>query len=210
VKILSAVLRHRNPYTADVRTLLAQADAAKILGRGTFSYSNLGTALLGQALAAHAGVGYPDLLRRRLFERLGMTQSSVPLSADDLPPNAPTGWSAGGKHQQSWTINAYAPAGGVRSTPDDMARYARALLDGSAPGLSALEPRWDAGDGHRVGYAWFTDHVGSTDISWHNGATGGFSSILALDRSRAAAVVILANTVATLDEIAIRVLAEAN
>ena len=207
VKILSAVLRHRNPYTADVGTLLAQADTAKIVGRGSFSYSNLGAALLGQALAAHAGTGYPELLGRRLFDRLGMTQSSAPLSADDLPPDAPTGWSAAGKHQQAWTINAYAPAGGVRSTPEDMARYTRALLDGSAPGLGALEPRWDAGDGHRVGYAWFTDLVGSTDITWHNGATGGFSSILALDRSRAAAVVILANTVATLDEIAIRVLA---
>ena len=210
VKIVSAVLRHRNPYTADVETLLAQADAAKIVGRGTFSYSNLGTALLGQALAAHAGVGYPELLGRRIFDRLGMTRSSVPLTADDLPPDAPTGWNAAGKSQQAWTINAYAPAGGVRSTPDDMTRYARAVLDGGAPGLGALEPRWDAGDGHRVGYAWLTDRVGNTDITWHNGATGGFSSILALDRSRAAAVVILANTVATLDEIAIRVLAEAN
>lgn len=210
VKILSAVLRHRNPYIADVGTLLVQADAAKIVGRGTFSYSNLGTALLGQALAAHAGVGYPELLGRRLFDRLGMTRSSAPLSAGDLPPEAPTGWSAAGKQQQAWTINAYAPAGGVRSTSDDMTRYVRALLDGRAPGLSALEPRWDAGDGHRVGYAWFTDHVGGEHITWHNGATGGFSSILALDRSRAAAVVILANTVATLDEIAIRVLAEAD
>jgi len=210
VKVLSAVLRHRNPYTADVGTLLAQADAAKIVGRGTFSYSNLGTALLGQALAAHAGIGYPELLGRRLFDRLGMTKSSVPLSADDLPPDAPTGWSAAGRHQQAWAINAYAPAGGVRSTPHDMTRYVGALLDGGAPGLSALEPRWDVGDGHRVGYAWLTDHAGSTDIAWHNGATGGFSSILVLDRSRAAAVVILANTVATLDEIAIRVLAEAD
>jgi CubicO group peptidase (beta-lactamase class C family) len=38
----------------------------------TFSYSNLGTALLGQALAAHAGTGYPELLGRQLFDRLGI------------------------------------------------------------------------------------------------------------------------------------------
>jgi CubicO group peptidase (beta-lactamase class C family) len=107
-------------------------------------------------------------------------------------------------------MNAYAPAGGVRSTPDDMARYAQALLDRKAPGLDALEPRWDAGNGSRVGYGWFTDRVGSAPISWHNGATGGFSSMLALDQSRTAAVVILANTVAAVDEIAIRVLLEAN
>lgn len=52
-----AILRHRNPYTADVATLLAQARAVKLSGRGQFSYSNLGAALLGQALAAQAGTG---------------------------------------------------------------------------------------------------------------------------------------------------------
>lgn len=209
-KILGAVLRHRNPYTADVATLLAQADAAKIVARGSFSYSNLGAALLGQALAAHAGTGYPELLGQQLFDRLGMKQSVAPLSAHELPSDVPTGWSAGGKSEQAWTMNAYAPAGGVRSTPDDMARYAQALLDRSAPGLGALEPRWDAGNGSRVGYAWFTDRVGGTAISWHNGATGGFSSMLALDRSRAAAVVILANRMASLNEIAMHVLSEAD
>jgi CubicO group peptidase (beta-lactamase class C family) len=210
VRIYSAVLRHRNPYTADLRTLLAQAAAVKIAGAGSFTYSNLGAALLGQALAAHAGVSYPELLDRQLFTRLGMASSLAPLSADDLALNAPTGWSASGKREEAWTMNAYAPAGGVRSTPEDMTRYAQALLDRRAPGLSALEPRWDAGNGRRVGYAWLTDRIDGTQITWHNGATGGFSSMLALDRRHAAAVVILANTVAALDEIAIKVLLGTN
>ncbi len=59
VAALLAVLRHRNPYTADAATLLAQARTARIAGRGSFSYSNLGTALLGEALAVRAGTGYP-------------------------------------------------------------------------------------------------------------------------------------------------------
>lgn len=101
-RVSFAVLRNRNPYTADVRTLLAQADAATIVDGGSFSYSNLGTALLGQALAAHAGVGYPELLNRHLFSRLGMTSSVAPLSAHDLPPDAPTGgWNARGKSEQA-------------------------------------------------------------------------------------------------------------
>lgn len=210
VKILTAVLRHRNPYTADLSTLLAQAAAAKIVDAGSFSYSNLGTALLGQALAAHTGVSYPQLLDRQLFDRLGMASSVAPLYPHDLAPNAPTGWSASGKREEAWTMNAYAPAGGVRSTPEDMTRYAQALLDRSAPGLSALEPRWDAGNGRRVGYAWLTDRIDGTHVTWHNGATGGFSSMLALDPRHAAAVVILANTVAALDEIAMNVLLGTN
>ena len=60
-----------------------------------------------------------------------------------------------------WTINAWAPAGGVRSITADMVRYARALLDGSAPGIDALTPRWEFGPLH-VGYAWIP---GSTKAS---------------------------------------------
>jgi CubicO group peptidase (beta-lactamase class C family) len=77
------------------------------------------------------------------------------------------------------------------------------------PGLDALEPRWDADNGSRVGYAWFTNRIGGVDITWHNGRTGGFTSMLALDRYRAAAVVILANTAVAVDEIAIRILLDA-
>lgn len=206
---VGAVLRHRNPYTADLPALLAQAKAAKIIGRGRFSYSNLGGALLGQALASHAATEFPDLLNRQLFARLGMAQSTTPLVSRDLPPDAPTGWSAHGRHEQAWTMGAYAPAGGVRSTPLDVARYAQALLDGTAPGLAALEPRWDADNESRVGYAWFTDRIADVDVTWHNGMTGGFSSMMALDHERAAAAIILANTAVAVDDIAIHLLLDA-
>ncbi|MHA3024298.1 serine hydrolase domain-containing protein [Mycobacterium sp. BMJ-28] len=211
VKAYAAVLRHRNPYTADLPTLLAQARAATILGKGHFSYSNLGAALLGQALAVYAGIRYPELLDRELFAHLGMKHSTTPLSSRDLPAGAPTGRSARGKREQAWTLGAYAPAGGVRSTPADMARYAQALLDREVPGLEALTPRWRADNESRVGYAWFTDRVADVDITWHNGATGGFASMLALDMSNAAAVVVLANAAVAVavDDIAVRLLLDA-
>jgi CubicO group peptidase (beta-lactamase class C family) len=205
-----AVLRHRNPYTADLPRLLVDARSAKIAARGQFSYSNIGAALLGQALAAHAGAGFPDLLHRHLFSPLGMTHSTIPLTSRDLPRDAPTGRNAYGRAEQAWTFGAYAPAGGVRSTPADMAHYAQGLLSGTAPGLAALEPRWDAGRRSRVGYAWFTDRIDGVDITWHNGATGGFSSMLALDRNRSSAVIVLANIAVALDDIALRLLLDAS
>lgn len=166
-----AVLRHRNPYTADLPRLLAEARAAKITARGAFLYSNLGVALLGQALAVPAGTGYPDLLKSRLFTPLGMTRSTTPQTAHELSPNAPTGWNAHGRVERPWTMGAYVPAGGVRSTPDDIACYDQALLDDTAPVLTALPPRWNADGRSRVGYAWFTDRIDGVDITWHNGAT---------------------------------------
>ncbi|WP_185976309.1 serine hydrolase [Mycolicibacterium sp. 018/SC-01/001] len=203
-----AVARRRNPYTADVPTMLTHARAAICTGRGEVAYSNLGMALLGQALAAHSRVGYPELLEHRAFRPLGMTHSTTPLTARDLPPRAPTGFTAEGRSARAWTMNAYAPAGGVRSTSADMARFAEALLDRRAPGLGALEPRWSAGGGRRIGYGWFTDRTENGDITWHNGRTGGFTSMLALDRPRHAAVVVLADRAVPVDDIAIRLLVE--
>jgi CubicO group peptidase (beta-lactamase class C family) len=210
IGLFIAVLRHRNPYSEDLATLLKQARGAKISGRGSFRYSNVGGALLGQALAAHAGVPYSELLGRNLFGRFGMKQSTVPLSAQDLPTGASSGWSADGAPEEPWTLNAYAPAGGVRSTPGDMTRYAAALLDREFPLAWALDPRWDADeDGQaagQVGYAWFTDRVDGREITWHNGGTGGFASMLALDRTRARAVLVVVNTAVAVDEIAFRLL----
>ncbi|MDX1892347.1 serine hydrolase domain-containing protein [Mycolicibacterium sp. 050158] len=208
-KAIVAVLRHRNPYTADLPRLLTHARAAKLTARSQFSYSNLGAALLGQALATHAATDYPDVLDRHLFTRIGMTHSTVPLTSRDLPVCAVTGWNANGTREQAWTLGAYAPAGGVRSTPADMASYAQALLDRTAPGLGALEPRWAADGQSRVGYAWLTDRIDGVDVTWHNGATGGFASMLALDRDHSAAVIVLANTAVAVDDIAIALLLDA-
>ncbi len=90
-----------------------------------------------------------------------------------------------------------------------MTRYAAALLDRKFPLAWALDPRWDANeDGQvgRVGYAWFTDRVDGREITTHGGATGGFTSTVALDRQRARAVLVLVNTAVAVDEIAFRVL----
>jgi hypothetical protein len=40
-------------------------------------------------------------------------------------------------------------------------RYVRALLDGSAPGIDALTPRWQVG-AQRIGYVWTTRTTGAT------------------------------------------------
>ncbi len=61
------------------------------------------------------------------------------------------GYSAAGIAEAPWTINGWAPAGGARLTPADMVRYAQTLLDGSAPGIDALAPRWQFG-AQQIGY----------------------------------------------------------
>ena len=188
-------LMNRDPYIQDVDGVIAQARTATLRTRGRVSYSNLGTALLGQALASASRMDYAQLVQERIFNPLGMTMSSVPVTAANLPEDAPTGYSVGGRRAAPWTMNGTAPAGGIRSTAADMVRYARALLARTAPGLDALTPRWAAfGGRQKIGYGWVTEERDGKVVTWHTGETGGFASMLVLDRANDRAVVILANT----------------
>jgi CubicO group peptidase (beta-lactamase class C family) len=65
---------------------------------------------------------------------------------------SPAGSSRSGRAKEPWAGEAMAPAGGIRASIRDMARLARTLLDGSAPGLSALDPVADfTGPAARIG-----------------------------------------------------------
>jgi CubicO group peptidase (beta-lactamase class C family) len=127
-----------------------------------------------------------------------MTESSLPLTAERLPNDAPTGYSAAGIAEVPWTIDGWAPAGGVRSTPADMVRYTQALLDGSAPGLDALTPRWQVST-QQIGYVWMTQDYQGHTVTMKNGLTGGFTSKIILDRTHHRAVIVLSNTAAEVD-----------
>ncbi|WP_150254851.1 serine hydrolase domain-containing protein [Nocardiopsis deserti] len=188
-----------DPYPYDHDTLVAQVAAAELSDRGESHYSNMGTAILGQALANAAGTDYATLLRERLLDPLGMDDTTLPDSGEDLPEDATMGYTDRGRAADPWLARAYAPMGGVRSTPADMARFAGALLEGTAPGTAALEPRWDDGNGGRIGFAWITQEHGGTEVTWHNGGTGGFSSMVALDREGGRAVLAFGNTTTGLE-----------
>lgn len=189
---LLAVMTAGDPYGSTVDELVSDARAAAP-GDPAFAYSNFGFALLGQALAAAAGTTWPELVRERLHEPLAMSGTSAADTPEGLPADAPTGYTDGGRPSAAWTLGADAPAGNVRSTLDDMVVYLSAQLDGSAPGSGATEPRVGTGgnDGERIGLAWFTTADG---VTWHNGATGGFSSFAAFDRERGRGVVVLSST----------------
>lgn len=197
-----AALRGTDPYGESLEELEGQARAAG-LGEREWAYSNLGFALLGQALAAAAGIDYPELAQERVFGPLGMAGSSAPTSPAELSPEAPRGYTASGRPAGPWTLGAYAPAGSIRSTSADLVLFARALLDGTAPGIEALRPRTPAGEEQRIGYAWYTTEDG---IVWHNGMTGGFTSFLALDPASDRAVVVLSDTAVPMDALGIALL----
>ena len=190
--------RGANPYGETLAQLLEQVRGVR-LKRPVPRYSNLGFQLLGHALAAAAGSTYPELIHRRVAEPLGISTLYAPGGTEDLPPSALVGRSRSGKPQDPWTGEALAPAGGLRASITDMARLVGALLNGTAPGIAALDPIAPFGRGARIGAAWITIEQGGREITWHNGGTGGFRSWLGLDRQARTGVVLLTATSASVD-----------
>lgn len=197
-----------NPYGDTVDELLAQARTVAV-GKPRARYSNLGFQLLGHAVAAAAGGTYRDLLRDRIAGPLGLDAFYAPATPAELRPAALTGRTRFGRIRQPWTGEAVAPAGGIRASIAVLARLTAALLDGSAPGLGALEPATTfAGRAVRIGAGWVVLERQGRVVTWHNGATGGFRSWLGVDRAAGTGVVVLTATAASVDRHGFTLLAE--
>ncbi len=203
---LDLILIGTNPYAAPVTELYDCARTAK-LRPGRARYSNAGFQLLGHALAAATRGAYPDLVRDRIAVPLGLAPWYLPQDPSQLLPGSLAGYS-GNRERQPWTGASVAPAGGLRASIAAMARFARALLDGTAAGAAALDPVEEfAGPAVRIGAAWLTtDRRERGLLTWHNGGTGGFRSFLGLRREAGFGVVVLGASTRAVDGLAIAAL----
>ena len=181
----------QNFFAADDDRVMAEARAGTLESRGSYLYSTLGAATAGLAVASATGMDYPELLRARLFDPLGMSDTAV----EDDRNMVAGGWSASGLPVRPWIMGAYAPGGGVVSTAHDLATFATALLDGTAPGLSAMDREATAGaDDTAVGIFWhISDWPTGQTITWHTGQTGGYSTYFGIDRADGTAVILLSD-----------------
>lgn len=176
------------------------ADAARQAEpAGKVAYSSMGVGLLGDALAARAGLPFAELLSERILRPLAMHATTLTVRADLLQ-----GHSRRGRPRPP--IEDLIPAaGGLRSTVEDMLRFLRACADpgddelGEALAL-AQRPQADQGKRMKVGLCWMILRRGrQPPLIWHNGETWGFRSFAGLVPSRKRAAVALSNTARSLD-----------
>jgi D-alanyl-D-alanine-carboxypeptidase/D-alanyl-D-alanine-endopeptidase len=191
-----------NPYADYDKARLRQYLIGHQLRRapGTASeYSNIGVGLLGRLLADRDKTSYAALLEDRITKPLKMSSTALSVPQKDRGRLA-TPHLASGAVTSPWDFQALAGAGGIKSTARDMLRFAEASLAPPNDELGkALELAWQE---HRkpleshvaMGLGWHIARDGAT--RWHNGGTGGFKSMLLVDRRNNSAVIVLANTAA--------------
>jgi len=161
-------------------------------------YSNLAVGLLGHALARINGSSYEELVRERILNPLGMTNTGITLS-EDMQHWLAIGHDAEGNTASNWDIPTLAGAGALRSDMNDMLVF---IAANTGPAKTPLEEvmrethkrRNDFGENIDIGLNWIIQHEGDDKVVWHNGGTGGYRTFAGFDPDRNVGAVVLTNS----------------
>lgn len=201
-----------NPYadygTQQMYEFLAQYKLTRDPG-SKYDYSNLGAALLGQVLALRAGTDYATLLRTRITGPLGMNHTTVRLT-----PAVKTNLAPGHTYKLdkvgNWDFPAFAGAGGIRSTANDLLIFLAANLGFlDSPLQPAMKKQLSVhkkvSPGMEIAMGWHI--INSPEpMAWHNGGTPGYHSCIAFSHHRKVGVVVLSNSTNSIDDLLQKIL----
>ena len=162
-------------------------------------YSNSGYALLGLALAYRGGQPFETLLQARVIKPMGLHDTRFHPTAT-MGPRLAEGHDAALKPIPPLDIGIFSPAGALRSTPRDLARFAAAILPGSrahiAPDerllLSVRRPAPWIGGKQALGWE-VVDDPGGAFVS-KDGVTFGQAASMVFDPDKRVAIMVFSNT----------------
>jgi D-alanyl-D-alanine-carboxypeptidase/D-alanyl-D-alanine-endopeptidase len=176
-RMLMGILYPANPYRGSQPAELYQALRNASPNQSTCEYSNLGPALLGQLLARQTGQSYENLVEIRVLAPLGLNDTHFTLEPEAIERLA-QGHQENMLPTANWQLDAYAPAGGLKSTLSDMGQFLAAAMAADWPPLAiSLQP--DSEDCEpNFGLGWIFTELEDAPLVMHNGGTGGYYAFL--------------------------------
>lgn len=188
-----------NPYQAySLDRLLRAVSASKLeASAGNYAYSNFGMALLGQALAKAYQKPYEVALREEILIPLGLRHTWIQVPSE-AQKNRAEAFSKG-KPTSAWDLNAFEPAGGIRSTLPDLLSYLQFMgYPDRTPFPEAIrevqKPRLKVTSSMDIALAWHISTYREGKIVWHNGESGGFHAFVGYWKDLPMGVTILTNS----------------
>jgi CubicO group peptidase (beta-lactamase class C family) len=192
------------PYDGQIRDagvldLLAREDRLQFRPGSAYRYSNSGYALLALVVERASGLAYPDFLRTRIFEPLGMHDTLAHVAGGPGVPHRAFGYSqvdGGWRRTDQSATSAVLGDGGIYSNLQDLARWDAALYDdrllSDASRALAFAPQVEVtGEGYQAGYGFGWRITG--DTLWHSGETIGFRNVIVRWPAQRLTVVLLSN-----------------
>lgn len=167
-------------------------------------YSDAGFNLLGRVIEHVTGRSFSAVMRDRLLQPLGMTNSSFDIA--QIPTDLRvTGYDKRGRQlAHPWDM-AFQPSSGLQTTARDLAKFAQAVLSANAgtenPGFLRLKTlremtavrimtRWD---GIAQGYGWQIVNSDADPVWRHAGGEAGLESLFALYPNAGVGIIALGN-----------------
>lgn len=118
-----------NPNYNETQLYQALSNTTLLSKPGTkFLYSDFGMGLLGHILSVKEGVTYEQLVEDRILDVLGMNDTKITISQDDIKYRFPVGHQNGSEIQTPEVPDVFAGAGAFRSTADDLLKYLSANM----------------------------------------------------------------------------------
>ncbi|MGI9241036.1 MAG: serine hydrolase domain-containing protein, partial [Verrucomicrobiales bacterium] len=160
-----------------------------------FEYSNAAVGLLGHILAQSQGTDYQTLLRERVLDPLGMSDTAIDLTAGQQIRRAP------GHHgvveRPPFEMNSLGAAGGLKSSAADLGNFLESnlgigedVLDGALPLSHQRSFNLPSGP-YDLGLGWWLWDGG--DLVQHGGDSFGSTAFIGFRRSTGTGVAILSN-----------------
>ena len=176
----------------------------------TVEYSNYGMGLLGHILELRGKMTYEQLVKERIANPLGMSDTGITL-APELESRLAKGYRAGAEIH-NWEFLALAGTGALRSTARDMLTFLAANMGLKKSSLySAMktthEHRYDTSSPiTNIGLAWHILTIDDHPLICHAGGTGGYYCFAGFSNTQRRGVVVLTNTSQTVEDIGFHLL----
>ena len=134
----------------DGEDLVAREEAIRIIQRQPelqaqpnteFNYNNTGFILLATVVERVSGMTFPDFMKERIFQPLGMNDTRVKYVQGEIIPSASKGYVPGenGGWRAVRDLGASAGAGGIYTTFPDMAQWMANYRDATVGGRAAVD-----------------------------------------------------------------------
>ena len=192
------------PYDGQIRDagvldLLAKENRLYFAPGSAYRYSNSGYALLALVVERASGQSFPEFLRSRIFQPLGMHNTLAFVAGGPAVPHRAWGHS---EASGAWTrtdqssTSAVLGDGGIYSSIDDLARWDAALYDdrllSDASRALAFGKQMPVPGETGVSHYGFGWRIGG-ERQWHSGETIGFRNVIVRWPAQRLTVILLSN-----------------
>ena len=168
----------------DLMSIIKRQAATNFPAGHETGYSNTNYFLLARVIESASGIPFAEFMKQRIFTPLGMQDTRIRQSADEVIPNRVTAYIRSGRNQPfvlGMTNDETDGAGNLFTTALDMSRWEQNFVTATVGSPAILSSMWSPAtlrDGRKtpVGFGFNVSEAQGTLSAWHGGAESGYHS----------------------------------